>query len=351
MTLQLTGGIHFLWEEEKMSLYKIGDVAKKCNISIKTLRYYEELELIKPIKVDIYSGYRYYDESNIKEIYKIQFLKELGFTLQEIHDFSDEYIDSKIQELNEYIEKYKANLDLISSLKKQKGERIMKPFINDELAIGKWSYECSTISKEAYKQGDYYHDEDALMQELYFLPNGEGYWIFDRWTKGVIYHYNSAIYNYTIEEDKLFVEVTNENNEYEITLIFNKSDSKEYMVEELERTDDTNMPFLLDESAVGSWVAIDYTSIENKESYTPGTKDNLFLKSLTLTNNGVCFKEYSNGNIDKINWTKDYIMSKSLASNYIIKDIDNDKFLIMDWKSGDYVYGGKVYGCYVFKKI
>ena len=334
-----------------MSLYKIGEVSTLCNISIKTLRYYEELGLIKPVKVDIYSGYRYYDESNIEIIYKIQLLKELGFSLQEIKNFDEESFEEKMIDINSKIKKLKANLDLITSLKNMKGEKMMKPFINDELAIGKWNYECSAISKEAYSQGDFYHDEDALMQELYFLPNGEGYWIFDRWSKGVLYHFSGTTYKYEIEDEKLFVEVTNEDNEYEITLIFGKVDNKEYKVEEIERKDNTDLGFVLDENAVGSFVAVDYISVENKENYIPGKKDNLFLKGLTLTSNGECFKEYSNGRIDKIKWTRDYILSTSLASQYIIKDIDNERYLIMDWKSGDYVYGGKVYGCYVFKLV
>ena len=242
-------------------------------------------------------------------------------------------------------------LNLIASLKNMKGEKIMKPFINDELAIGKWNYECSAISKEAYSKGDSYHDEDALMQELYFLPEGEGYWIFDRWSKGILYHFSGTTYKYEIEDKKLFLEVTNEDNEYEITLIFNKVDNKQYKVKEIERKDNTDLEFVLDEKVVGSFVAVDYISIENKENYTPSNKDDLFLKGLTLTNNGECFKEYSNGRIDKIKWTKDYILSTTLASNYIIKDIDNERYLIMDWKSGDYVYGGKVYGCYVFKLV
>ena len=183
-----------------MSLYKIGDISKLCNISIKTLRYYEEENLIKPVKVDIYSGYRYYDESNIRTIYKIQFLKDLGFTLQEIRDFDDDSFDDKIDDL--------------------KGERFMQPFVNDEKAIGKWKYVCSSISRDAYLKDDFYIDEDALMKELYFLPNGQGYWIFDRWSKGVLYHFAGNVYKYEIEEDKMFVEITNEDNEYEITLVY-----------------------------------------------------------------------------------------------------------------------------------
>lgn len=334
-----------------MGLYKIGEVSIICNISIKTLRYYEEIGLIKPVKVDIYSGYRYYDERNIEIIYKIQLLKELGFSLQDIKEFDEETFEEKIVNINEQIEKLKANLDLISSLKKMKGEKIMKPFINDELVIGKWNYECSTISRDAYIKGDAYCDEDALMQELYFLPNGKGYWIFDRWSRGVLYHFSGTTYKYEVEDQKLFVEVTNENNEYEITLVFNKASDKEYKLEDIERKDDTDLEFVLDETAVGSFVAVDYIGIEDKERYTPGRKSNLFLKSLTLTNNGDCFKEYSDGRIDKIKWTKNYIISTSLTSNYIIKDINNERYLIMDWKSGDYVYGGKVYGCYVFKLV
>ena len=261
-----------------MSLYKIGEVSTLCNISIKTLRYYEELGLIKPVKVDIYSGYRYYDESNIEIIYKIQLLKELGFSLQEIKEFDEESFEDKVKDINSQIKKLKANLDLITSLKNMKGEKIMKPFINDELVIGKWNYESSAISKDAYIKGDSYHDEDALMQDLYFLPNGEGYWIFDRWSKGVLYHFSGTTYKYEIEDNKLFVEVTNEDNEYEITLIFNKVDNKEYQVEEIERKDNTDLGFVLDEKAVGSFVAVDYISVENKENYIPGKKDNLFLK-------------------------------------------------------------------------
>jgi DNA-binding transcriptional MerR regulator len=336
-----------------MGLYKIGEVSTLCNISIKTLRYYEELGLLKPVKVDIYSGYRYYDENNIEIIYKIQLFKELGFSLQEIKNFDEKSFDEKIIKINAQIDKLKTNLNLISSLKNVSGEYIMKPFINDEQVIGKWSYECSAISKNAYDKGDLYIDNDVLLKELYFLPNGEGYWIFDRWTKGTLYCYSIVAYRYDVYDDKLFVEVRNENNEYEITLVFNKVNSNEYAKEEIKIKDNTNLGFELDEAAIGSWEAIDYVPVENKEIYVPCKKDNLFLKGLTIVANGNCFKEYSTGKIDKINWTKDYILDKemSLSSNYLIKDIDNERYLIMDWKSGDYVYGGRIYCCYVFKLV
>ena len=46
-------------------MLKIGEFANLFNVSIKTVRFYEEKELFKPFYIDKYTGYRYYDENNI----------------------------------------------------------------------------------------------------------------------------------------------------------------------------------------------------------------------------------------------------------------------------------------------
>ena len=86
---------------------KIGEISKLCNISIKTLRYYEEMGLIKPVEVDIYSGYRYYDKQNVEDIYKIQFLKDLDLSLKEIKDFDDKTLTKRIKDINKELPKIK----------------------------------------------------------------------------------------------------------------------------------------------------------------------------------------------------------------------------------------------------
>lgn len=65
-------------------MYKIGEFAEITNLSVKTLRYYNEIGLLLPEEVDIYSGYRYYGNRNIEEVKIIKELKEAGFTLDEI---------------------------------------------------------------------------------------------------------------------------------------------------------------------------------------------------------------------------------------------------------------------------
>ena len=64
--------------------YKIGEFAKLVNISVKTLRYYDEIDLFKPNETDQFSNYRYYSEDQITTLAIIMELKEAGFLLEEI---------------------------------------------------------------------------------------------------------------------------------------------------------------------------------------------------------------------------------------------------------------------------
>lgn len=66
--------------------YQIDEVASKTGLTKRTLRYYEERELLEPsARTD--SGYRLYTESDIEGLMHIKYLKEcLGFTLDEIKE-------------------------------------------------------------------------------------------------------------------------------------------------------------------------------------------------------------------------------------------------------------------------
>lgn len=64
-------------------LYKIGELAKRSGISIRTLRYYEEIELLLPKEI-LDSGYRLYGENEALRLQQILFYKELGYSLKDI---------------------------------------------------------------------------------------------------------------------------------------------------------------------------------------------------------------------------------------------------------------------------
>jgi effector-binding domain-containing protein len=65
-------------------MLKIGDFSKLARVTIKALRYYDELGLLKPVKVDEFTGYRYYSASQLTQLYRIMALKDMGLSLEEI---------------------------------------------------------------------------------------------------------------------------------------------------------------------------------------------------------------------------------------------------------------------------
>ena len=65
-------------------MLKIGDFSKLSQVSVKALRYYDEVGLLTPVQVDDFTGYRYYSASQLPRLNRILALKELGFSLEQI---------------------------------------------------------------------------------------------------------------------------------------------------------------------------------------------------------------------------------------------------------------------------
>lgn len=65
-------------------LLKIGDFSKLSRVTIKTLRYYDDLGLLKPAHIDPFTKYRYYIIEQLAQIHRIIALKELGISLEQI---------------------------------------------------------------------------------------------------------------------------------------------------------------------------------------------------------------------------------------------------------------------------
>ena len=84
-------------------LYRIGEFSALTGLSIRTLRYYDEIDLFKPEEVDLFTNYRYYKEEQLDDIRLINELKEIGFSLDEIkenwNNFNEQMFNLKKQEL------------------------------------------------------------------------------------------------------------------------------------------------------------------------------------------------------------------------------------------------------------
>ena len=63
--------------------------ARLCGCNPQTLRYYDRVELLKPSRVDRFTGYRYYDEEQALTFVKIKNLQLGGFSIEEIRQLLD----------------------------------------------------------------------------------------------------------------------------------------------------------------------------------------------------------------------------------------------------------------------
>ena len=71
-------------EARQAKMIKIGEFSKMVQVSVPTLRYYDQVGLLKPVEVDRSTGYRYYSASQLPRLHRILALKGLGFSLEQI---------------------------------------------------------------------------------------------------------------------------------------------------------------------------------------------------------------------------------------------------------------------------
>lgn len=336
-------------------MIKIGELSNITGVSIQTIRYYETEGLISPIEVDRWTNYRYYDESSVVRLSEISYLKELGFSLKEIKNLDEKTIEEKISEVKLNIKKLTENIKHLSAITKKEGGFNMKNFVNDQQVVGKWKRLAVIKNKEDFKANKFCDEDIFDYNEIYFLPNGEEYWVFS-WTKGTLYLKERKL-PYEIIDGKMFIGVVDcKTDTVDNYAVYEKVDSKEYTKDEISIKDNTNIPFIKDEEVVGFWEAVDY--VRSFDQFKVGQRfwgSEPFLKEYVFKPDGSLIVSYTDKSLGVafINWSKGVVINKkvSTVSEYQIKNIDGDKYMFVEWKSGDYTFGGEVRGYYVFKKI
>lgn len=78
-------------------MMKIGEFSQLSRITIKTLRYYDEIGLLKPYEVDRFTGHRLYSLNQLAQVNRILALKALGLSLEQVQDvLSDDLSDNQL---------------------------------------------------------------------------------------------------------------------------------------------------------------------------------------------------------------------------------------------------------------
>jgi DNA-binding transcriptional MerR regulator/predicted transcriptional regulator YdeE len=75
-------------------MFTIGDFAGLGRVSVRMLRHYDAIGLLRPARVDAATGYRFYTADQLPLLNRVIALKDLGFTLQQVQTMIDEKVDA-----------------------------------------------------------------------------------------------------------------------------------------------------------------------------------------------------------------------------------------------------------------
>ena len=90
---------------------KIGEFSQLMQVTVKTLRHYEQKGLLVPDEVDEWTGYRYYSLDQMQKLKSIRDLQRLGFSLDEIKDLYDDVSHTpSVRQLTEKIKETEQQL-------------------------------------------------------------------------------------------------------------------------------------------------------------------------------------------------------------------------------------------------
>ncbi len=118
----------------------IKQFAKLCDCNPQTLRYYDQVNLLKPVNVDEWSGYRFYEEDQALTYVKIKNLQKAGFSIGEIKGLLEKdnqaiykafeakiaEKERRLQEIKEIQKSYQTEMDQMKSKIEEMKANIMK---------------------------------------------------------------------------------------------------------------------------------------------------------------------------------------------------------------------------------
>ena len=365
-------------------MIKIGDFAKMCNVSARTLRYYDDVGVLKADYIEETSGYRFYSPEAVKKYEKIVFYKELGFSLEEIkklqvatEEEEKEILKRKKGTLLSSVQQIQGRVKTINGMfgvndgGKNLSHILNLPFTDDPEVVGKWEL-CGMLSDETdlnsiVSSSSYM----GFLKEIIFMPGGAPIWLYC-WTKGILYTrcggQTSHVPNHyqTFRKDGehymiIHVVLNNDTTTNQtVPFLYRQVDKIAYSEEQARaHIDKVDYPFVEHPQVSGMWNVVDF--VRRAEDFHPARKETppseLSITNLQFLPRGICIMyARTRSNSEIVNWglsyTKGLVIDRRVmtAAKYIIQSFDGKDYLLVQHKSGDYYYGGMEPYWYVFER-
>ena len=337
-----------------------GKLPKDSGLADKTLRFADDTASLVCTDAEYDDAARYLNKYVLDNNYQIT-----GPACKIIYEDGTVELKLPVVKLDRYHESLNEDIDV--------------PFVNDEAVIGRWEAFSFLPSKEMFSPAKRKSvPSNERVKELYFLPGGERYWCFG-WTKGLLLsncgyphrRTQNKYTKYTIEkigrEAFLFIAFKGyhyfEGGKPEIW-VFKKADAKAYTRREIMTVDEIpDMP-ADDVGILGKWEVCDL--VRSVNSFAPQHMcsfipyEGLYWRSAEFLSGGRVinvFKSYEETDAQSDppgiwRWINGYVICnpQSTASKYVLQTYGDTEYLFIQWKSGDYSFGGQEPFWYVFKK-
>jgi DNA-binding transcriptional MerR regulator len=125
-------------------MFRIGEFARMGQVSVRTLRHYDELGLLQPVAIDRFTGYRYYSTGQLPRLNRILAFKAVGLSLEQIgqllnadltSDQLETVLKQKQTDLYHQLTETQRQLDRLESWLSQLGGSKMTTLNNYEITL------------------------------------------------------------------------------------------------------------------------------------------------------------------------------------------------------------------------
>lgn len=181
--------------------------AMVTGVSVRTLHYYHEIDLLKPAFIDEKNGYRFYNGRSYSRMKEIMFYHEFGLTLEHIRELLSTSEQEKravlLRQREKLLEK-KERLERLLSLSEQveqgeKMEKIVDSFVKETVTL-----DAGIVSfYDLFAEADRILENDTVHEEVVLVKTA----------KGNVYHMFQNLFDYEPMRDIKFMDMLAEKND------------------------------------------------------------------------------------------------------------------------------------------
>jgi DNA-binding transcriptional MerR regulator/ubiquinone/menaquinone biosynthesis C-methylase UbiE len=146
--------------------WQIGDLAKQTGLSVRALRHYDELGLLRPSERSD-AGYRLYAEADVRRLYRIVALRQLDFPLEEIASLLEEGEPDLAETARRHLERVERDLESQKRLRERLAPMVEALDRSEEPSVDEFidATEVTSVNPQEDQWEELFHPDTVYFEE------------------------------------------------------------------------------------------------------------------------------------------------------------------------------------------